>query len=142
MPVDVIRKGVEEHEECMRNIDVAKSRVQVKHIGMGITSKRIDKIPSVTSAFQGVPPSTSEGHEASPLLKERGHQEAIVMAAKFQNPRQSEQTQGAVVQQSVSSSMSAMTSVTNETQTEGYLIEERQQKRQKVLEQFLREAKR
>ena len=35
-----------------------------------------------------------------------------------------------------------MTSVTNETQTEGNLIKERQQKRQKVLEQFLREAKR
>ena len=109
---------------------------------MGKTSNRIDKIPSITSAFHRVPPSTSEGHKALPLLKERGHQEAIVMAAKFQTPRQSEQTKGAVVQQSVSSSMSAMTSVTNETQTEGNLIKERQQKRQKVLEQFLREARR
>ena len=87
MPVDVIRKAAEEHEECMRSIDDAKSRVQVKHIGMGKTSKRIDKIPSVTAAFQRVPPSTSEGCEALPLLKERGCQEVIVMAAKFQNPR-------------------------------------------------------
>ena len=141
MPVDVIKKAAEEHEECMKSIDDAKSRVQVKHIGIGKTSKRIDKIPSVTAAFQRVPPSTSEGHEASPLLKERGCQEGIVMAAKFQNPRKSEQTQGAVVQQSVSSSMSAMTSATNETWTESNLIKERQQKRQKVLEQFLREAK-
>ena len=51
MPVDVIMKAAEEHEECMKSIDDAKSRVQVKHIGMGKTSKRIDKIPSVTSAF-------------------------------------------------------------------------------------------
>ena len=87
MPVDIIRKAVEEHEECMRSIDDAKSRVQVKHIGMEKTSKRIDKIPSVTSAFQRVPPLTSEGHKASPLLKERGCQEVIVMAVKFQNPR-------------------------------------------------------
>ena len=68
MPVDVIRKAVEEHEECMKSIDDPKSRVQVKHIGMGKTSKRIDKIPSITSAFQRVPPSTSEGCEALPLL--------------------------------------------------------------------------
>ena len=34
MPVDVIRKAAEEHEECMRSINDAKSRVQVKHIGM------------------------------------------------------------------------------------------------------------
>ena len=141
MPVDVIRKAAEEHEECMRSIDDAKSRVQVKHIGMGKTSKRIDKIPSATSAFQRVPPSTSEGHKASPFLKERGHQEAIVMAVKFQNPRQSEQTQGAAVQQSVSSSMSAMTSVTNETQTEGNLIKERQKKGRKYWNNSLKKPK-
>ena len=118
MPVDVIRKAAEEHE--------------VKHIGMGKTSKRIDKIPSITSAFQRVPPSTSE----------KGMPRSNSDGSEVSEPKRSEQTQGAVVQQSVSSSMSAMTSVTNETQTEGNLIEERQQKRQKVLEQFLREAKR
>ena len=66
----------------------------------------------------------------------------IVMAVKFQNPKKSKQIQGAVAQQSVISSMSAMTSATNEIQTESNLIKERQQKRQKVLEQFLQEAKR
>ena len=142
MPVDIIRKAVEEHEECMKSIDNAKNRGQVKHVGIGKTSKRIDKIPSITSAFQRVLPSTNKECEASPLLKEKGHQEAIVMAAKFQNPRKSEQTQEAVVQQSVSSSMSAVTFATNNTQTESNPTEERQQKQQKVLEQFLREAKR
>ena len=88
MPVD-IRKAAEEHEECMKSIDDAKNRSQVKHIGIGKTSKKIDRIPSVTSAFNRVPPSTSEGHKALPFLKERGCQEAIVMAAKFQNPKKS-----------------------------------------------------
>ena len=48
MPVDIIRKAVEEHEECIKSIDDAKNRSQVKHIGTGKTSKRIDRIPSVT----------------------------------------------------------------------------------------------
>ena len=86
MPVDIIRKVVEEHEECMKSIYDARSRKQLKHIGMGKTSKGLDNIPSITSAFQRVQPSVSEGHEASPFLKERGCQEVIVMAAKFQNP--------------------------------------------------------
>ena len=38
---------------------------------MGKTSERISKIPSVTSAFNRVIPSMSEGHEASPVLKEK-----------------------------------------------------------------------
>ena len=87
MPVDIIRKAAEEHEECMKSIDGAKNRSQVKYIDIGKTSERIDRIPSVTLAFNRVPPSMSEGHETLPFLKERGHQEAIVMAAKFQNQR-------------------------------------------------------
>ena len=88
MPVDIIRKVAEEHEECMKSIDDARSRKQLKHIGMGKMSKGLDKIPSVTSAFQRVQPSASEGCKASPLLKERGCQEAIVMAVKLSEPRQ------------------------------------------------------
>ena len=126
MPVDIIRKASEKHEECMKSIDNARSRKQLKHTGMGKTSKGLDKIPSVTSAFQRVQPSASEGHEALPLLKERGCQEAIVMAVKFQNPDKGEQAQGAVIQQSSNSNMSAMTLATNEMQRENSLIEERQ----------------
>ena len=137
MPVDIIRKAAEEHEECMKSIDDAKNRSQVKHIGIGNTSERIDRIPSVTSAFNRVPPSTSEGREASPFLKEKGCQEAIVMAVKFQKPKKSEQTKEVVVQENASSSMSTMTLAMNNTETGSNLIEERQQKRQKVLEQFL-----
>ena len=137
MPVDIIRKAAEEHEECMKSIDDAKNRSQVKHIGIGKTSERIDRIPSVTSAFNRVPPSTSKGHEVSSFSKERGCQEVIVMAVKFQNPKKSEQTKEVVVQENASSSMSTITLATNNTETGSNLIEERQQKRQKVLEQFL-----
>ena len=142
MPVDIIRKAAEEHEECMKSIDDAKNRAQVKHIGIGKTSERINIIPSATSAFNRVPPSMSEGHEASPFLKERGHQEAIAMAARFQNPKKNKQTKEVVVQENASSSMSTMTLAMNNTETGSNLIKERQQKRQKVLEQFLQEAKR
>ena len=137
MPVDIIRKVAEEHEECMKSIDDARSRKQLKHIGMRKTSKGLDKIPSVTSAFQRVQPSASEGCEALPLLKERGCKEAIAMAAKFKNPDKGEQAQGAVIQESCNSNMSAMTLATNEMQRENSLIEERQHKRKQVLEQFL-----
>ena len=97
MPVDIIRKAAEEHEECMKSIDDVKNRSQVKHIGIGKTSERIDKMPSVTSAFNRVIPSTSKGCKASPFLKERGRQEVIAMAVKFQNPRRSEQTNEVVI---------------------------------------------
>ena len=142
MPVDIIRKAAEEHEECMKSIDDAKNRSQVKNIGIGKTSERIDKIPSVTSAFNRVTPSTSEGHEALPFLKERGRQEVIAMAVKFQNPRRSEQTNEGVIQEDASSSRSMMTWTMNNTETGSDLIKERQQKRQKVLEKFLQETKR
>ena len=137
MPVDIIRKVVEEHVECMMSIDDARSGKQLKHIGMGKMSKGLDKIPSLTSAFQRVQPSASKGCEASPLLKERGSQEVIVMAVWYQNPGKGEQAQGTVIQQSGNNNMSAMTSATNEMQTENSLIEEGQHKRKQVLEQFL-----
>ena len=142
MPVDIIRKAAEEHEEGMKSIDDTKNRSQVKCIDIEKTSERIDRIPSATLAFDRVPPSMSEGCKASPFLKERGCQEVIVMAAKFQNPKKSEQTKEVVVQKNASNSMSTMTLAMNNTETGSNLIKERQQKRQKVLELFLREAKR
>ena len=42
MPVDIIRKAMEDHEECMKSIDNAKNRSQVKHIGIGKTSEKIE----------------------------------------------------------------------------------------------------
>ena len=66
----------------MMSIDDARSRQQIKHIGIRKTSKGMNNIPSMTSAFQRVHPSTSEGREASLAIKERGHQEAIKMAAE------------------------------------------------------------
>ena len=142
MPVDIIRKAAEEHKECMKNIDDVRNRSQIKHIGIGKMSERISKIPSVMSAFNRVTPSMSEGREASPVLKEKGCQEVIAMAAKFQNPRRSEQNNTVVIQDDASSSRSTMVQEVNNTETGNNLIKERQQKRQRVLEQFLREAKR
>ena len=142
MPVDITRKAAKEYEECMKSIDDAKNRSLVKHIGIGKMSDRIDKIPSVMSAFNRVTPSTSEGRKASPFLKERGRQKVIAMAAKFQNPRRSEQINEVVIQEDASSSRSMTTWDMNNTETGSDLIEERQQKRQKVLKQLLREAKR
>ena len=142
MPVDIIRKAAEEYEECIKNIDDVRNRSQIKHIGMGKTPERISQIPSVTSAFNRVMPSMSEGCEASPVLKEKGCQEAIVMAVKFQNPRRGEQNNTVVIQEDTSSCRSTMAQEVNNTETGSDLIEERQQKRQRVLEQFLREAKR
>ena len=83
----------------------------------------------------------SEGHKASPVLKEKGHQEAIAMAVKFQT-RRSEQNNTVVMQEDASSSRSTMAQEVNNTETGSNLIKERQQKRQRVLEQFLREDKR
>ena len=142
MPVDIIRKAAEEHKECIKNIDDVRNRSQIKHIGIGKTSERISKIPSVTSAFNRVMLSMSKGCKASPVLKEKGCQEVIVMAVKFQNPRRSEQNNTVAIQEDASSSRSTKTQEVNNTETGSNLIKERQQKRQRVLEQFLREAKR
>ena len=83
----------------------------------------------------------SKGHEALPFLKERGHQEAIAMAVKFQNPKKSEQTKEVVVQENAISSMTTMTLAMNNTETGSNPIKERQQKRQKVLEHFYERPK-
>ena len=84
MPIDIIRTATEEHEECMKSLDDVKAQRQTKHIGVGKTSKPKGQnvIPSTVSAFQRVVPNISDW-EASPLLKEKGHQEVIEMAAKF-----------------------------------------------------------
>ena len=63
------------------------------------------------------------------------------MAAKFQNPVRGEQNNTVVIQEDASSSRSTMAQEVNNTETGSNLIKERQQKRQTVLEQFLREAK-
>ena len=120
----------------MMSIDDARSRQQIKHIGIGKTSKGTDNIPSMTSAFQRVHPSTSEGHEASPAIKEKGHQEAIKMAAEVQtwNKREPCLNDGVHLTQRLS--------ILTETSSGCSLIEERKQKQKKVLEQFLREVKR
>ena len=76
------KKAAEEHEECMMSIDDVRSRQQIKHRGIGKTSKRTNNIPSMTSAFQRIHPSMSEGCKASPVIKERECQEAIKMAAE------------------------------------------------------------
>ena len=60
MPIDIIRKAVEEHKECIKNIDDVRNRSQIKHISMGKMSERISKIPLVMSAFNRVMPSMSE----------------------------------------------------------------------------------
>ena len=82
MPVKIIKKAAEEHEECMMSINDARSRQQIKHIGIRKTSKGMNNIPSTTSAFQRVHPSMSKGREASPAVKERRCQEAIKMTAE------------------------------------------------------------
>ena len=82
MPVKIIKKAAEEHKECMMSIDDARSRQQIKHIGIGKTSKGMNNIPLMTSAFQRVHPSMREGHKVSPAIKERECQEAIKMAAE------------------------------------------------------------
>ena len=109
---------------------------------MGKMSERISQIPSVTSAFNSVTPSMSEGREASPVLKAKGCQEAIAMAVKFQTPKRGEQNNKVTIQEDTSSSRSTMAQEVNNTETGSDLIKERQQKRQRVLEQFFREAKR
>ena len=90
MPIKIIKKAAEEHEQCVMSIDDARSRQQIKHIGIRKTSKGMNNIPSMTSAFQRVHSSMNEGREASPTVKERGCQEAIKMAAEVQDWNQRE----------------------------------------------------
>ena len=78
-----------------------------------------------------------EDREASPILKERGWQEAITLAAEFQNPSGNpQQAKVVILQQNVngdtSSLSSSVQSVTSKTQTGGSYIEYRQQKKSNV----------
>ena len=67
------------------------------------------------------------------------------MAAEFQNPSGNpQQANVVIVQQNINgdtSSSSSAQSVTSKTQTGESYIEDRQNKRNQVLEQFIREAK-
>ena len=83
----------------------------------------------------------SEGCKASPVLKEKGCQEVIAMAAKFQNPRRSEQNNTVVIQEDARSSRSTMAQEVNNTETGNNLIKERQQKRQRVQNSFSEKPK-
>ena len=69
----------------MKSLDEVKGRMQVKHIGVGKSAEKLNGIPSVLSAFTRVTPAPSKGWETSPVMKERGRQEAIAMVEKFQN---------------------------------------------------------
>ena len=86
------------------------------------TSKGMNNIPLMTSAFQRVHPSTSEGCEESPAIKERGRQEAIKMAAEVRdwNKREPCLNDGGNLTQKLS--------ILTETSLEGSLIEDRKQK--------------
>ena len=120
----------------MMSIDDARSRQEIKHIGIRKTSKGTNNIPLMTSAFQRVHPSTSKGREASPAIKERGCQEAIKMAAEVRDWNKREQCLNDGVH------LTQRLSILTETSSGCSLIEERKQKCKKVLEQFLREVKR
>ena len=122
MPVKIIKKAAEEHKVCMISIDDARSRQQIKHIGIRKTSKGMNNIPSTTSAFQRVQPSTSKGCEAPPVLKERGHQVAIKMAAEVQDWNKREPCSNA------GGNLTQRPSILTETSSEHSLIEDRKQK--------------
>ena len=136
MPAKIIKKAAEEHEVCMMSIDDARSRQQIKHIDIGKTSKGMNNIPSMTSAFQRVHPSTSKGREMSPIIKERGCQEAIKMATEVRDWNKREPCSNA------GGNLPQRLSILTESSSEYSLIEDRKQKQKDVLEQFLREAKR
>ena len=106
----------------MMSIDDARSRQQIKHIGIRKTSKGMNNIPSMASAFQRVHPSMSEGHEASPVIKERGHQEAIKMAAEVLDWNKREPCSNA------GGDLTQRPSILTETSSEHSLIEDRKQK--------------
>ena len=145
MLVDIFKTAAEEHEECMKSLDDVKAQRQTKDIGVGKMSKPKSQnvIPSTVSAFQRVVPNTNEDWEALPVLKEKGCQEAIEMAAKFQNPSsKQQQTKVAVVQQNRWDNTSKAMLTSNRSQTSDSYIKGRQNKRNQVLEQFIREAKR
>ena len=122
MPIKIIKKAAEEHEVCMMSMHDARSRQQIKHKGIRKTPKGMNNIPSTTSAFQRVHPSTSEGHEVSPVIKEKGCQEAIKMAAEVRDWNKREPCSNA------GGNLTRKPSILTETSSEGSLIEDRKQK--------------
>ena len=83
----------------------------------------------------------SEDHEASPMLKEKGCQEVIKMAANFQNSgRNAQQTKVIVLQQNNSGNISLTQSVAEQSQIGNNHFHDRQSKRNQVLEQFFCES--
>ena len=144
MPVDIIRTATEEHEECMKSLDDVKAQRQTKHIGAGKMSKPKSQnvIPSTVSAFQRAVPNISEDWEALPVLKEKGYQEMVEMAGKFQNPSTKQQTKVVVVQQNRQDNTLTAMLTSNRSQISDSYIEGRQNRRNQVLEKFIREVKR
>ena len=122
MPAKIIKKAAEEHNICMMSIDDARSRQQIKHVGIRKTSKGMNNIPLTTSAFQRVYPSMSEVREASPRVKERGRQEAIKMAAEAQDWNKREPCPNA------GGNLTQRPSILTKTFSEYSLIEDRKQK--------------
>ena len=122
MPVKIIKRVAEEHKVCMMSIDDARSRQQIKHIGIRKTSKGMNNIPLMTSAFQRVHPSMSKGREASPVIKERGCQEAIKMAAEVRDWNKREPCSNA------GGNLTQRPSILTKTSSEHSLIEDRKQK--------------
>ena len=85
----------------------------------------------------------SEDREASPVLKEKECQEAIEMTVKFQNPSsKQQQTKVVVVQQNRWDNTLTAMPTPNRSQTSDSYIKDRQNRRNQLLEQFIREAKR
>ena len=84
-------------------------------------------IPSTVSAIQRVVPNINKDQEASPVLKEKGHQEVIESAAKFQNPSsKQQQTKVVVAQQNRQDSTSTAILTSNRSQTSDSYIKGRQ----------------
>ena len=93
-------------------------------------------------SFQRVVPNISKEQEVLPVLKEKGCQEVIEMAEKFQNPpSKQQQTKVVVAQQNRQDKTSTAMPTSNRSQTSDSYIKGRQNRRNQVLEQFIREAK-
>ena len=71
----------------MRSLEALKKEREPKHTGVGKTSrpKNQPEISSTSSAFKLIQPGNTVDREITPVAKERGRQEAVKMAADFQN---------------------------------------------------------
>ena len=119
----------------MKDLDEVKGRMQVKHIGVGKSSEKFNRIPSALSAFTRVTLTLSKGWETSPILKERGWQEAIAMVEKFRNMKEfkkngEEETHKTERNQQVQEGTGVQETQTSNTHRSEGSTENRQQKRQ------------